>query len=87
MPPFQSYASGEFWRCYHELPTAIQRAADKQFALFRQNPFHPSLHLKPVGLLWSVRVTEAVRALAFRETNNFFWFWIGSHDKYMRMIG
>ena len=29
-------------------------AADKQFELFRKDPTHPSLHLKPVGGLFSV---------------------------------
>ena len=49
MTPFESYASPEFWELYHRLPTAIQSAADKQFALFQQDPSHPSLHLKPAS--------------------------------------
>jgi len=64
---FSSYASGEFWEAYRRLPAEVQRAADKQFALFQQNPSHPSLHLKSIGLVWSARVTRAYRALAFRE--------------------
>ena len=60
--------------------------ADKQFALFRKNPSHPSLNLKPVGDFWSVRVTQSYRALAFREGPSFYWFWIGGHDEYERLI-
>jgi hypothetical protein len=47
---------------------------------------HPSLHLKPVGDFWSVRVTDDYRALAYREDAVFNWFWIGSHDEYMRLL-
>src|ERR1017187_1674350 len=49
MRPLESYASRDFWELYHKLPNAIRESADKQFALFQQDPSHPSLHLKPVG--------------------------------------
>ena len=42
--------------------------------------------MKPVGVFWSVRVTDAYRALAIREQNIFTWFWIGSHDEYEQLI-
>jgi hypothetical protein len=42
--------------------------------------------LKPAGELWPARVTDAYRALAIREDNLFTWFWIGSHDEYMRLL-
>jgi hypothetical protein len=50
------------------------------------NPKHPSLQLKPVGALWSARVTDNYRALAIREENVFTWFWIGLHDEYVRIL-
>jgi hypothetical protein len=87
MITFESRASAEFWRCYHALPASIQQTADKQFALFQNDPAHRSLHLKPVGAFWSVRITEAYRALALRQGNIFYWFWIGAHDDYERLIG
>ena len=34
----------EFVRRYKLLPVSIQKKAEKQEKLFRQNPFHPSLH-------------------------------------------
>ena len=82
-----SYASSEFWSLYRALPVDVQARADKQFALFQQNPFHPSLRLKPVGQLWSARINRNVRALAYREGNIFNWFWIGPHTAYERLIG
>jgi hypothetical protein len=83
---FQSKTLPEFWECYDELPEDIRRRAEKQFVLFAENPAHPSIQLKQVGEFWSARVTDAYRALAFREENVFTWFWIGPHDAYERKI-
>jgi hypothetical protein len=83
---FQSRTLPEFWDKYNDLPEDIQWRADKQFSLFTDNPQHPSIQLKPVGELWSARVTDAYRALAIREANVFTWFWIGPHDEYERLI-
>jgi len=83
----ESRASAEFWSLYGTLPWATRRAADKQFVRFCQDPGHPSLHFKQVGEFWSVRVTGDCRALAWREKSVFYWFWIGNHDEYERLIG
>ena len=40
-----------------------------------------------VGRFWSVRVTDAVRALAVKEGADFVWVWIGTHDEYDRLVG
>lgn len=74
MKHFQSFASAAYWKHYDRLPIDIQRIADKQFAIFQNNPFHPSLQLKPVGIFWSVRVTQSYRALALRREDRFYWF-------------
>ena len=87
MKKFESCASRDFCDQYDRLPATVRKAADKQFARFRQDPSHPSLHLKPAGEVWSVRVTEAYRARAIRQENTFYWFWIGRHDEYERLIG
>ena len=86
MMTFHSRASEEFWDLYKRIPRNAQRAADKQFDLFRKDPTHPSLHLKPVGGLWSARINDAYRALAVREGDVFYWFWVGPHDQYERLI-
>ena len=59
---FQSFASERFWQLYSELPSEVQRLADKQYELFREDPFHPSLHLKQVGEVWTVRIGRSHRA-------------------------
>jgi hypothetical protein len=83
---FSSRAGPRFWGLFDELPDEIQELAKKKFALFAENPAHPSLQLKPVGGFWSVRVTEAYRAVASRNGNEFTWVWIGNHDDYERII-
>ena len=83
---FHSHALAEFWVFYDALPQAVQGQADKQFALFEQNPNHPSLRFRQTGPYWSVRVSRGYRALARRRNDDLFWFWIGSHDDYDRML-
>lgn len=53
--------------------------ADKNFALLKDDPKHPSLRLKKVGRFWSVRVGLAHRALAAEIEGGLLWFWSGSH--------
>jgi hypothetical protein len=71
---------------YNSLAVDIREQANKQYSLFEANPDHPSLRLKPTGPYWAVRVSRGYRALARRRHNDFFWFWIGPHDEYERIL-
>ena len=84
-----SYCTDKFWRGYHALTQAARATADKNYALWRANPQHPSLHFKPVGSegFWSVRVGKHCRALGHREGEDITWVWIGSHSEYDQLIG
>jgi len=44
------------------------------------------LRFKKVGEVWSIRVGAGHRALALFQGDTFFWFWIGNHDEYARLI-
>jgi hypothetical protein len=66
-------ATPRFWSCYRQLPEFIQRQADGDFQLLRNNPRHPSLHLKRVGAFWSVRVGLHYRALAVENGSDLVW--------------
>jgi hypothetical protein len=84
-------ATTDFWNLYHSLPSEVRLRADKQFALLKQNPQHPSLQFKKIGErrgheLWSARVTLNHRALAISRPNGFLWFWIGDHKAYDSLI-
>ena len=78
-----------FWKHYERLQENIKRQARKAFQLWKQNPFHPSLHFKCVNSeeeIWSLRITRGYRALCIYEKNLIVWFWIGHHDDYERLV-
>ncbi|MFN8471906.1 MAG: hypothetical protein U0822_06900 [Anaerolineae bacterium] len=76
----------QFWDLYRRLPPSIRELADKNFALLKANPQHPSLHFKKVGRLWSVRVGARYRALGLDKGEDIVWFWIGSHAEYDKLL-
>ncbi len=85
------HANADFWVDYERLPSAIRERADKQFALLKSNPHHPSLHFKKLGErngreVWSARVTLRYRALAIKLNDEYLWFWIGEHAAYDSLI-
>lgn len=79
-------ATPRFWKCYNRLPDDIQRLADRDYRLLRNDPRHPSLQLKKAGPFWSVRVGLHYRALALEENNELVWIWIGTHDEYDSLL-
>jgi hypothetical protein len=81
------YASPEFWYHYRALPAEIRNLADRCFELLKDNPRHPSLHLKRVGEFWSARVGLHYRALGIDDEGGISWFWIGTHAEYDDLVG
>jgi hypothetical protein len=79
-------ASRNFWRCYRQLPTHVQRLANKNFQFLKANPSHASLHFKRLGPYWSARVGAHYRALAIESGTDLVWFWIGTHSEYNQTI-
>jgi hypothetical protein len=79
-------ATGRFWRHYDALPKEVRDQADKQFALLKANPSHPSLHFKKTGQLWSARINLHTRALGAQDDDTLVWFWIGPHTEYEQLI-
>jgi len=79
-------ASPRFWHHCRNLPQAVRQLADKSFELLKADPYHPSLHFKKIGQLWSVRGGAHYRALALDDNGSIVWFWIGSHAHYDRLI-
>lgn len=82
------YASNKFWHYFHKLPTHIQALARQNYQLLKHDPYHPSLHFKPVykGKFRSVRVGIHYRALGVPVPDGVQWFWIGSHAEYDRLL-
>ena len=80
------FATGNFWYCHRHLPAEVRELADKNFALLRHDPHHPSLRLKKIGAFWSVRVGFHYRALARDRSEGLVWFWIGHHSEYDQIL-
>ena len=80
------FATPDFWHCYRQLPDAIRELADKNFALLRADPTHPSLRFKKIGDYWSARVGLHYRALARQRAEGLVWFWIGHHNEYDQIL-
>ena len=80
------FATADFWFFYRQLPAEVRELADKNFALLRQDPSHPSLRLKKIGSFWSARVGLRHRALARDRADGLVWFWIGPHSEYDRLL-
>src|SRR6266852_9253828 len=83
----KSLTTPSFWRSYRSLPAEIQAEADKTYRLWKENPRHPSLHFERKGDYWSVRITRGWRALGRIHDGTLYWFWIGPHDEYERILG
>jgi len=64
----------------------VQRLADKQFRVFRQNPNHPSLGFSRKGEVWTAEGGRGYRALARQRGEDYYWFWIGSHEAYNKLL-
>lgn len=78
--------SSDFWVLYGMLPREVRELADKNYALLKANPRHPSLQLKRIEELWSVRVGQHYRALGIDAPEGIQWIWIGSHADYDKFI-
>ena len=78
-------ASAGFWKSYDALSAELRGRADKQFALLKANPQHPSLRFKKIGdreghEVWSARITLKYRALAIKLPDEFFGFGLGNME-------
>ena len=81
------FAGPDFWANYEGLPPSVKETAKRAFALMKQDERHPSLHLKKVAGLWSVRIGLHYRALGKPDPDGVIWFWIGTHAEYDSLIG
>jgi hypothetical protein len=57
--------------------------------IWKDNPGHPGLQFKLVGLrnpVFPIRAGVGYRALGLKVDDGIVWFWIGSHAEYARLI-
>jgi hypothetical protein len=86
----KSRTNSGFRKLLAALPREVQQHAIAAYLLFRDNPWHPSLHFKqvhPTEPIMSVRVGGDYRAVGIqREAGAILWFWIGPHEKYETLL-
>jgi hypothetical protein len=83
----KSSVTTEFWRSFETLPPDIKARARRAFALWQRNPRHPSFCFRKAGEVWTVRIARGFRALALLRGDTFYWFWVGPHDDYEKLLG
>jgi hypothetical protein len=84
-----SETTARFWKAFEQLPQPIQKAARETYQLWKEDPYHPSLHFKQVHsrkLIYSVRINLDWRAVGVKEADTVIWFWIGSHADYDKLL-
>jgi hypothetical protein len=86
----KSRTNSAFRKLLAGLPRNVRDQAVVAYELFRENPWHPSLHFKrvhPTKPMMSVRVGSDYRAVGIqREPGAILWFWIGPHEQYETLI-
>lgn len=87
----KSSRTQNFRRQFLKLPAPIKQTAKKNYELWKQNPFHPSLEfksVKPKENIWSVRIGIGWRALGVIKTDEdkIVWFWVGSYAEYDKIL-
>jgi hypothetical protein len=82
----KSSTTSDFWAGYRGLPPAVRSQARKAYRLWLENPRHPSLRFEKKGHYWSARISAGYRALGRIQDGVMYWFWIGNHDEYERLL-
>jgi len=88
----RSSRTRDFRQKFVKLPPRIKETAKKNYEIWKQNPFHPSLEfkeVKPKENIWSVRIGIGWRALGVMKADEekIVWFWVGSHAEYDKLLG
>ena len=84
-----SHTTEKFRKAFAELPADVQKQARQAYRLFIENPYHPSLHFKPIHPtrpIYSMRIGLDYRAVSVRDGNEIIWYWVGSHAEYDKLI-
>ncbi len=66
----KSKRTKQFKKLFAQLPSHAQEQAREAYKLFKQNPYHPSLHFKridPQEPIYSARISRSYRAVGRME--------------------
>ena len=78
-----------FRKLFTALTPELQRATEKAYRKWRENPAHPSLDFKRVHAtepIYSARITLGWRSVGILHGTEIVWFWLGSHNAYDKLL-
>ena len=81
-----SRTTRSFREAFRALPLDVRQRAREAYRLWRDNPNLPGLRFKRIDGKVSVRIGRNYRALGTLQGDTVYWYWIGRHDEYDRMI-
>jgi hypothetical protein len=86
--------TSQFRELFATLPSRIRELAVDAYALFLENPEHPSLRYHKLAdsdnlrsNSYSVSITMRYRAVCTIDGETRVWYWIGTHADYDRLVG
>lgn len=85
----KSKLTKEFRARLEQLPSDVREQAAQAYEIWRNNPYHNSLQFKRVSRrtpIYSVRIGIGYRAVGLKEDDVIYWFWIGSHAEYDKLL-
>ena len=80
-----SRVTPSFIEAFRRLSPEIRDRARRAYKEWRANP--SARRFKQVGEDVSVRIDRNYRAVGYIEGDAVYWYWIGKHDDYDRLIG
>jgi mRNA-degrading endonuclease RelE of RelBE toxin-antitoxin system len=89
MNPYRSKLSSEFRERYRKLPPDVRERARVAYRRWCENPDLPGLRFKRVGInspVYSARIDDRYRVVGNLDGAAMIWFFIGTHDEYMRIL-
>jgi mRNA-degrading endonuclease RelE of RelBE toxin-antitoxin system len=85
----ESSVTKTFRKRLSDLPESVRDRAAKAYALWKVDPYHPSLQFKQVSQrqpIYSARVSLNYRVLGLLDSDRVYWYWIGTHDEYDELL-
>lgn len=81
-----SHTTRSFREAFRALPPDVRHRAREAYRLWSETPDLPGLRFKRVGIDVSVRIGRKYRAVGRLQGDSVYWYWIGKHDAYERII-
>jgi mRNA-degrading endonuclease RelE of RelBE toxin-antitoxin system len=85
----KSHVSKQFLQLLAKLPRDVQRQAYAAYRQFQQDPNHPGLNFERIQSrknTYSARVSKGYRVLGTIRNGEIYWYWIGTHTEYDKLI-